>query len=130
KSFNPEHKSKMPSAGYTALQSYLKATNLAEKGYEKKDAAKGLSESMQAALVYGYDLYQAGDQASAHDIFKAVLDSHDKLVELKEKSPFSNEEDLNNQIYIVGVTALGSGKNDAASKYLNMLLDKGQHKPE
>jgi tetratricopeptide (TPR) repeat protein len=100
------------------------------KGYEKKDAAKGLNESMQGALVYGYDVYTAGDQGASHEIFKAILDAHDKLITNKEKSPFSEEEDLNNQIYIVGVTALGSGNNAAASKYLNMLLDKGQHKPE
>jgi tetratricopeptide (TPR) repeat protein len=130
KSINPAHTSKMPEAGYKALQSYMKAIDLAVKGYEKKDAAKGLNESMQGALVYGYDVYTAGDQATSHEIFKAILDAHDKLVTNKEKSPFSEEEDLNNQIYIVGVTALGSGNNVAASKYLNMLLDKGQHKPE
>lgn len=130
KSFNPAHTSKIPSAGYKALESYMKALELAVKGYEKKDAAKGLNESMQGALIYGYDVYSSGDQAKAHDIFKAILDAHEKLVANKEKSPFSDEEDLNNQIYIVGVTALGSGNNSAASKYLNMLLDKGQYKPE
>ncbi len=130
KSINPAHVIKFPSSGYTALQSYSKALDLAVKGYEKKDAAKGLNESMQGALVYGYDVYTAGDQAKAHEIFKAILDAHDKLITNKEKSPFSEEEDLNNQIYIVGVTALGSGNNAAASKYLNMLLDKGQFKPE
>lgn len=130
KSLDPNHKVAVPDASLTAYRSFAKANELAVKGYEKKDALKGLNETVQGLLNYGYDQYQKGDQAKAFNAFEAALMVHEALVAGKEQSPFSKEEDLNNQVFIVGVTALGSGQKEKAEKYLNELLTKNVHKPE
>lgn len=130
KSLDPSYKVAAPDASLSAYKSFSKASELAVKGYEKKDALKGLNETVQGLLNYGYDQYQKGDQVNAFSAFEAALMVHEALVAGKEQSPFSKEEDLNNQIFIVGVTALGSGNKEKAEKYLNELLAKNVHKPE
>lgn len=129
-SMNPAHKSANPDAGLIAQIAYQKAYDVALKGYEKKDALKGITENMQSLLAVGYDAYQKGEQAKAFDAFERALQSHNLLLENKEKSPFSSEEEVNNQIFIVAVTALGAKKTDKAEKYLTQLVSKGAEKPE
>jgi hypothetical protein len=128
--FNPSHKSANPNASLIAQQAFEKAYDLAEKGFQKKDALKGMSENVQALSNYGYIVYQDGDQKEAFKAFESVLYAHNLLAENKERVPFSNDEELDNQIYIVAVTALGAGETVKAEKYLNQLLDRKADKPE
>jgi len=128
--FNPGHKAQFPKASMGAYESYSEAYNLAEKSFQKRDAAKGLSEVLQGVLTYGFDKYQEGDQAEAFKSFEAALLAHDIIIENKQSSIFANEEDYINQMFTVAVTAIGSGNLPAAEKYLNMLKDKNVDKPE
>jgi tetratricopeptide (TPR) repeat protein len=130
KSFNEKHKSSLPEAPMLAYESFNTAYELAEKSYQKKDASKGLAEIMNGLLAYGFDRYTENDQESAFMAFEASLFAHDIVVENKHISLLANEEDYNNQMFTVAVTALGSGNIDAADKYLNKLMSRNVEKPE
>lgn len=127
---NPNHKSMAPEAGLIAHNAFNTAFQLSEKGFQKKDALKGISENMQSLMTLGYDAYQAGNSDKAFEVFEQILLAHYTLTENKEKSPFANDEEVNNQIFTVAVTALSSGKYDKAEKYMKELLSRGVDKPE
>jgi len=129
-SFNPGHKVQFPQASMNAYQSYTEAYNLADKSFQKRDAAKGLSEVLQGVLTYGYDKYQDGDQAEAFKSFEAALLAHDIIIENKQSSIFATDEDYINQMFTVAVTAIGSANLPAAEMYLNKLKEKNVDKPE
>ena len=124
KSFNPAYQNKYPSAPMEGMESYFKAYELAEKSFQKKDAAKGTGDVLSGVLNYGFDRYTENDQASAFKAFESSLKAHEILIENKLPSPFATEDDINNQIFTVAVTALGSGNNAAAEKYLTQLKNK------
>lgn len=130
KTFNEAHKNKYPDAPMKAYDSYLKAYELGEKTWQKRDAAKGISEVLSGMLGYGFEKYQEGDQAGAFEAFEAALVAHYILIENNQPSPFAKEEDFNNQVFTVAVTAMGSGNVEAAEKYLNELREANVEKPE
>lgn len=130
KGLNPNYEAKFPEASVTAYESYMKAYELAEKKWHLRDAAQGLADVMSGLLNHGFEYYQVGDQATAYSSFKAALDAHYIIEENGKTSPFADEEELNNQIYIVAVTAFSSGQLDSAEHYINKLQEKGVDKPE
>ena len=130
KTFDEAHKNKFPEAPMAAFDSYLKAYELGEKSYQKRDAAKGVSEILSGMLGYGFDKYQEGDQAEAFRAFEASLVAHYILKENNQSTPFAEEADFHNQVFTVAVTALGSGNVEAGEKYLNELREAGVEKPE
>jgi hypothetical protein len=130
KSFNPEFKSPYPEASLKAYQSYAKAYEYSEKNFQRRDALNGISASMNGLLGYGYDMYQKEDQATAFKAFEAALKAHELLLENNQKSPFESPEDIENQYFIVSVTAVSSGNYEAAEKYLTQMKNKGMERPE
>ncbi len=129
-SMNPGHKVEYPQAGLDAQIAYFTAYGAALKGYEKKDVLKGMAENMPSLLAVGYAAYQSGDQQTAFAAFEGALQAHYLMIENKEKSPFGSDDEINNQIFIVAVTALGAKQTDKAEKYLKELIAKGSEKPE
>jgi Tfp pilus assembly protein PilF len=129
-SMNPTYKSTEPDAALKAHSAYEMAYKVAEKGFQKKDALKGIAENLTGLNTVGYDAFQKGDQSKAFLAFEGILNAHFMLTENKEKSPLSTEEDVNNQIFSVAYTAYASGKHDKAEKYFNQLLDRGYERPD
>jgi hypothetical protein len=129
-SVNPRHKVNYPQVALDAQVAYAAAYRAAVKGYEKKDVLKGMAENMPSLLAVGYAAYQSGDQETAFASFEGALEAHYLMIENKEKSPFASDEEINNQIFIVAVTALGAKQTDKAEKYLKELIAKGAEKPE
>ncbi len=129
-SLDPNYKPKFPDAPVIAFDSYMKAYDLAEKKWHQRDAAQGLSDAMNGILSKGFQEYQAGEMDNAYSSFKSALDAHYIIEENGKASPFADEEELNNQIYIVAVTAFSSNNLDAAEDYIGKLQDNGVDKPE
>jgi hypothetical protein len=114
----PNAKSTAPAdAAYQSYQAYSKAQTLATKGFEKKDALKGMIATIGNLSSQGIVNYEASDFKAAYNNFNAILAVHELAKAGGEKSPLDKVEDYNNQLYITGLAAT-NGKMYAEGKPL------------
>ncbi len=126
---DPKYKSIAPTAAFGAHEAFEKALGMAEKKYRKKDALKGMLATITELNNLGAALYGKKDFAKSHDAFSAVLDIHKVLKENDMKSVLDLEDDMNNQLYITGVSALYANKLMEAKPHLKKLYDAKYDKP-
>jgi tetratricopeptide (TPR) repeat protein len=124
----------LPEVKNPAIQSanaFMKAYDLAEKKYEKKDALKGMKSVQGNLSNLGIYMFEAADYNGAFENFKLVLDAHDKIKSAgaKEESALDKEEDYNNQLYITGLAALNAERAADAETYFTKLYDIKYNKP-
>lgn len=121
---NPEYKPENPTAGLTGAESFMKAFEMAEKKYHKKDALKGLSESGRHLNLMGNFQVQNADYAGGFKSFNTVLKAHKVLKANGGTSPLADDE-VNNQKYITAYCANSSGNNERAKELFKDLIDSG-----
>lgn len=112
-----------------AGEAFMKAIDLAQKKFEKKDALRGLQIAQGNLNNLGFTAYEAGEFDKAYTDFKQVLAIHDVLKANAEESALNKEEDYNNQVYIAGLSALNAKKQEDAKPLFQKLYDIKYDKP-
>ena len=111
-----------------AFIGYQKAYELATKKYEKTDAIKGISEVQGHLINIGVSKYEAQEFEKAFLSFEATLKSHETLSANGQKSLLDEKEQLDNQVYITGLSAQLAKRPADAMKYYQSLYQKGTDK--
>lgn len=114
---------------FIASQAFRKAFELGQKKFEKKDALKGLQIAQGNLNNLGFTAYEEQKFDLAFEDFKEVLAAHDLLKANAEETALKTEDDINNQIYIAGLSALNSKKTADAKIYFQKLYDIKYAKP-
>ena len=99
---------------YKAVESYKKALTLAEKKYEKRDAANGLSEAASYLNILGNSYLTSQQYAEAYKPLKLTLELDELVKQNGGQSVFANEEEYNNNLFVVAYCARVSGMEDEA----------------
>ena len=112
-----------------AATAFMKASELAAKKYETKDAMKGLRNAQGNLSNMGIYAFEDQKYGAAFENFKLVLSAHDLLKENKTESALDVEDDFNNQLYITGLAALNANRAADAEEYFNKLYEIKYDKP-
>lgn len=112
-----------------ALDSYLKALEMAEKRYHTKDALKGLRAVQNSLNNLGIYSYEDGDYAKAYEDFNGVLTAHRILVDNNQESMLADDSQYQEQLYIAGLAALNANDVEAARPLFEELTELGYDKP-
>ena len=124
---NPEMKKEVDNAGILAYESYMKASEFAEKR-EVKAVEKGIGEVQGFLIGEGASYYENRDYETAYTAFQYALDAHDFLQEKGKKSVFTEKSALNEQRYFTGLAALNAKKIAEAKPIFNTLKEEGYEK--
>lgn len=119
---NPEFSPKHPEAPYVAAESFIKASELASKKYETKDAIKGMQEAAGKLNNIGNSQIKHSDYAGAFKTLEMVM----KLNEVVKKNgsePIIADTDMQNHKYVVAYCASAAGNKEAAGKLFKELYD-------
>ncbi|MFK7935304.1 MAG: tetratricopeptide repeat protein [Saprospiraceae bacterium] len=125
---NPEYQTQFASAGLDSYQAYSKLFDMAEKKYDKKDALAGMKEAAGSVSNAGIAAYEANDYENAFNLFSTVTEIHEKLTANGEESILATKDDVNNQIYITGLSALNGNMLDKAEPVFMQLKENGYEK--
>lgn len=87
RSLDPDAQSRYPKIAGEAFGSFKQGLAISEKKYHKKDALKGITESINHLNAMAVTGYQLGDTELAHSGFMAVAEAHDLLLKEGENSP-------------------------------------------
>ncbi len=123
--------SKLPKRKYpslTAFEAHSKASDLAQKKYETKDALKGIRIAQGNLSNEGVYAYDGGDYKGSYNLFNSVIEAHTKLKSAGEESILDRAEDFNDQAYITGLAALNAGLNKEALQHFDALYQKKYEK--
>ncbi len=112
-----------------AMNAYVKAHGMVEKGSDKKKALDGLRAVQNSMSQLGVYQYEAGNYEKAFNSFNGVIRAHDILSENNVESALAKEEDYNNQLYITGLSAMNANKMPSAAVYFQKLYEKSYDKP-
>ncbi|MEO6132584.1 MAG: hypothetical protein ABIQ02_12095 [Saprospiraceae bacterium] len=113
-----------PTAAAKAYMGFRMAAELADKGYQTKDAMKALAAGLQNIYYMGSALYQAGDFPSAYAAFNATYEGYNLLMKNKEATTFSADESPK-ALYYSGLCAKQASMNDKAVDVFQQLVDAG-----
>ncbi len=114
---------------YMASQAFRKAFELGQKKFEKKDALKGLQIAQGNLNNLGFTAYEAQKFDLAYEDFKEVMLANEILKANGEETLLKTEEDINNQLYIAGLSALNAKKTAEAKTHFQKLYDIKYDKP-
>ena len=121
---NSDYVPKYPDAPYTAAESFIKALELAEKKYEKKDALKGMADASKKLNQIGNDQIKRTDYAGAFKSLEMVLDIN-KIVTSNGQDAVIPKEDMNNHKFVLAYCAQAAGNNGKAKEYFKDMYDAG-----
>lgn len=111
-----------------AFESFQNGLKYAEKGFEEKDAIKGL-QNVQANLSnLGVFHYEDQKFEGAYKSFQAAINAHKLLKEKGEDSTLDVEDEYLNQMYITGLAALNANMLDKAKTYFEELYNMNYDK--
>lgn len=113
-----------------ALESFKKSMSLAEKKWQTRGTLKTLRETVSYLNSYSNAKLNAQDYAGAYPLLDAMLEARNMLVANGEKDVFEGEGTLNQQRYLVGVTANLAGDTDRASEIFGKLYEEKVDMPE
>ncbi len=108
---------------YKAVESYKKALSLAEKKYEKRDAANGLSEAASYLNILGNSYLTSQQYAKAYKPLRLTLELDELVKQNGGQSVFADEEEYNNNLFVVAYCARVSGMEDEALALYQKLYD-------
>lgn len=114
------HKPVNPTAAVDAAEAFLRALELAEKKYEKKDALEGLRSAANQLNFMGNYLVGQEDYANAFRALDVLLRANQTLVDNGEDPILATDEDLTNTKYVAAFCALYTGDKGTAK---NMFMD-------
>lgn len=123
-----EYLPKRPEAGVKAAESFLKALDLAEKKYEKKDGYTGIFESGRHLNVIGNYKIQTAEYADAYRYFDQILTIHELLTANGEESPIL-ASDYTNQRFLTAFCAKIAGEKDRSKELFNGLYTEEANDP-
>ncbi len=99
---------------YLAVESFKKALSLAQKKFERRDAANGLAEAASYLNMLGNVYLQKGEYAKAYKPLSATLEL-DKIVRENGGKPiFVEEADYNDNLFVTAYCARAAEMNDEA----------------
>ncbi len=108
-----------------AAKAFIKAYEMAEKRWEKRDATKGMAQAQGHLSNIGVMAFQEEQNyQKAFDNFDLVLDLHKILQDEREDSSLKTEDDYLNQLYITGLAAINAEEMEEAKAYFQKLYDK------
>ena len=122
---NPEYLIKYPDAAQTAYQSFTKGLELGTKKGHKKDALKGLEETIGHLINSAITTYNIKDYASAFNGYKNTLELHDLLKANDAKSPIVDDAQRQEYMFYGAVAGYyGDMKTEATPLFIE-LADAG-----
>jgi len=122
---DPQYVIKHPDAGNIAYEAFSKAIEIGTKKGHKKDAIKGLEETIGHLINGAINTYNLKDYASAFKGYKSALDLHDMLTANDGKSPLTDEVQRKEYKFYGAVAGYyGDMKSDAAPMFME-LADEG-----
>jgi hypothetical protein len=104
-----------------AAKAFMEAIPVALKKFETKDALTGLQATQSNLSNFGIVAYEGEKYQDAYDNFNLVLSSHEILKKNATKSALDVDTDMNNQLYITGLAALGNKKPEIAKPLFEQL---------
>lgn len=104
-----------------AYMAYNQAYAVADKGRDQDDALSGMAGLIQSMSNSGITVLQAGDPMGAYNIFRNVMDIHNRLLEHGKDSPLRDSEAYNNQLFLTGYAALLGEQYELAKPYYEEL---------
>ncbi|MEQ8704784.1 MAG: hypothetical protein RIC19_12735 [Phaeodactylibacter sp.] len=108
-----------------AAEAFLKAYELSEKKWEKRDATKGMAQAQGHLSNSGVVAFQdEQNYEKAYQDFNMVLDLHKVLEDEGEDSSLKSEDDYLNQLYITGLAAINANKMEEAKAFFDQLYEK------
>ncbi|MAT53618.1 MAG: hypothetical protein CMN32_04000 [Saprospirales bacterium] len=113
-----------PESAFTAVESFQKAYELAQKKYEFKDALKGLASAASKLNIFANSYIQQKKYGEAFKALELVYTVNNFLKE-QGKDPVVNDEELDNHVFVMAFCAQLSGDKESAKKYYKQLYDAG-----
>ena len=129
KQLDPSTTKPVADAAVQAYGAYVKALELAQKKFEKKDAMKGFEEVQQYLIGEGAEAYENQDYTAAYTAFNNSLEAHKFLTEKGGTSLFKDDAGYNEQMYYTGLAALNAQNLEAAKPLFMALKEAGYEKP-
>ncbi|MEJ6693027.1 MAG: hypothetical protein QNL00_05510 [Saprospiraceae bacterium] len=122
---NPEYLIKYADAAQTAYQSFTKGLELGTKKGHKKDALKGMEETIGHLINSAITTYNVKDYASAFNGYKNTLELHDLLKANDAKSPIVDDAQRQEYMFYGAVAGYyGDMKTEATPLFIE-LADAG-----
>ena len=122
---DPAYVTKHPEAAATAYESFSKAMEIGTKKGHKKDAIKGLEETIGHLINSAISTYNTKDYKSAFTSYNNALNLHDLLKANKGKSPIADEAQKQEYQFYGAVSGYyGDMKAEAAPLFMD-LADAG-----
>lgn len=118
-----------PNEAMIASRAFRNALDLAERRHEIRDALDGLTEAAGHLGIIGNFYINSGEFAQSFMPLKEVYEIHNILVANERDPIFENEEELNNHLYILGITGLQAGQREDAERFLRKLYEKRFDEP-
>lgn len=113
-----------------ALESMKKAISLAEKRWQERNALKTLRETVTYLNSYSNAKLNAEDYAGAYPLLDGMLQARNTLVKNGQDDVFQEEGVLEQQKYLVGITANIAGDTDRAAEVFGELYEQDINMPE
>jgi tetratricopeptide (TPR) repeat protein len=113
-----------------AVMGFTKAYTLGTKGFEKRDALKGLSGIINNISYLASIMLSAGDFEDSYTAYEALISGNDFLVSNGEPSVYEVEEDFQQQIYWAALAAYSGMNYEGAEKEFSRLYDADYDTPD
>ncbi len=123
---NPDHVAVQPNGGMIAFQAFKKALELKPAD---KAAVNGLREVIASVSNTGMVAYENNDYKGSFMAFRSIIDIHELLKEHGGDSPLDAEGELENQMYVTGLTAQAAGEDGTAKTYMLKLYELQYDRP-
>lgn len=118
-----------PDAPEKAFEGFMNALKYAVKGYEKKDALKGIRGVLSNVSYLGSVAYQKQNYKKAYLRFKASIDGSNALKEAGEAPYFPSDSLLQEQMYFTGIAAMTGNMMDEAKGVFEELYQLNYSNP-
>jgi len=112
------------------VKGYKKAYGLSEKGFEKRDALKGMSAILNNVSYLASVMLTGHEYANAYAAFEALITGVDFLVANDEESIFTTEDEFLQQVYWAGIAAISIPDNAEAEKQFMRLYKADYDSPD
>lgn len=123
-----EHQPQHPESAMEALNSFIKALELAAKKYETKEALEGIKSAGSKVNIFSNSYIKAQEYDKAYASLDRVFSSNKLLLE-NGKDPLIPEPEIDNHLFVMAYCAQLAGMKDSAKKHYSELYDKGSNEP-
>lgn len=125
---DPSHVPAHPEAALTAVESFQKAYELAEKKYQFKEVLSNMSSAALKLNIFANSYIQQQKYADAFQALEKVYQVN-KFLKEQGKDPVVQDEEIQNHIFVMAYCAQLAGNKEAAKKYYKELYEAGTAEP-